>query len=71
MCTAMLYDPKDHFEPEETSKAFSHNSKLWERFMKIKQSRMLSIFRKKDSHQPLNDSRIKTVLLFFIKILGI
>ena len=71
MCTAMLYDPKDHFEPEETSKAFSHNSKLWERFMKIKQSRLLSIFRKKDSHQPLNDSRIKTVLLFFIKILGI
>ncbi|NDA63405.1 MAG: GNAT family N-acetyltransferase [Chitinophagia bacterium] len=49
MCTAMLYDPKDHPEPEETSKTFSTNSKLWERFMKLKQIRLLSIFRKKDS----------------------
>ena len=70
MCTAMLYDPKDHFEPEETSEAFSSNSKLWERFMKIKQSRLLSIFRKKDPNQPLTDSPTKTVLLFFMKILG-
>jgi len=70
MCTAMLYDPKDHFEPEETSKAFSSNSKLWERFMKIKQSRLLSIFRKKDPNQPLTSSRTKTLLLFFMKILG-
>jgi len=70
MCTAMLYDPKDHYEPEETSKAFSSNSKLWERFMKIKQSRLLSIFRKKDPNQPNIDNRTKTVLLFFMKILG-
>jgi hypothetical protein len=70
MCTAMLYDPKDHFEPEETSEAFSSNSKLWERFMKIKQSRLLSIFRKKDSNQPLTGNPIKTVGLFFMKILG-
>ena len=48
MCTAMLYDPADHFEPEETKEDFKQNSKLYERFMKIKQSSLLSIFRKKE-----------------------
>ena len=48
MCTAMLYDPKDHFEPNETSHEFKQNSKLYERFMKIKQSNLLKLFRKKE-----------------------
>ncbi len=48
MCTAMLYDPKDHFEPHETSEDFSNHSKLYERFMKIKQSKLLQWFTKKD-----------------------
>ncbi len=48
MCTAMLYDPADHFEPQETSEEFKQNSKLYERFMKIKQSKLLSWFRKKE-----------------------
>ena len=47
MCTAMLYDPADHFEPNETSADFKLNSKLYERFMKIKQSKLLKWFRKK------------------------
>jgi len=47
MCTAMLYDPIDHFEPEETSAEFKENSKLYERFMKIKQSKLMSFFKKK------------------------
>ncbi|MEI8074599.1 MAG: GNAT family N-acetyltransferase [Bacteroidota bacterium] len=49
MCTAMLYDPADHFKPEETAEEFKQNSKLYERFMKIKQSKLLSIFRKKEA----------------------
>lgn len=49
MCTAMLYDPTDHFEPAETSQEFKQNSKLYERFMKIKQSKLLKFFRKKHS----------------------
>jgi hypothetical protein len=49
MCTAMLYDPADHYQPEETAQEFKQNSKLYERFMKIKQSKLLSIFRKKDA----------------------
>jgi hypothetical protein len=48
MCTAMLYDPADHYEPEETKEDFKQNSKLYERFMKIKQSKLLSIFKKKE-----------------------
>jgi hypothetical protein len=47
MCTAMLYDPADHFEPEETSAEFKQNSKLYERFMKIKQSKLMNFFKKK------------------------
>ncbi len=49
LCTAMLYDPKDHYEPVETSEDFKQNSKLYERFMKIKQSKLLRLFRKKET----------------------
>ncbi|MDE3252493.1 MAG: GNAT family N-acetyltransferase [Bacteroidota bacterium] len=48
MCTAMLYDPADHQEPKQTSKDFREKSKIYERFMKIKQSRLLRWFRKKE-----------------------
>lgn len=47
MCTAMLYDPADHYEPEETSASFKQRSKLYERFMKLKQFRLLGKFSKK------------------------
>jgi hypothetical protein len=47
MCTAMLYDPADHYEPKETADAFKKKSKLYERFMKIKQSKLLSLFKKR------------------------
>ncbi len=49
MCTAMLYDPADHYQPEETAQEFKQKSKLYERFMKVKQSKLLSLFRKKDT----------------------
>jgi N-acetylglutamate synthase-like GNAT family acetyltransferase len=41
MCTAMLYDPADHFEPEETAEDFKQHSKLYERFMRLKQNKFL------------------------------
>jgi hypothetical protein len=47
MCTAMLYDPADHYEPEETSAQFKQHSKLYERFMKLKQNKLLKKFLKK------------------------
>jgi len=49
LCTAMLYDPKDHYEPEETAEDFKQHSRLYERFMKVKQSRLLKALRLKDS----------------------
>ena len=53
MCTAMLYDPADHFEPEETAADFKKRSRLYERFMKLKQSKLLKFFlNKKDNKSP-------------------
>src|SRR5579871_4521402 len=37
MCTAMLYDPKDHIEPTETKEEFEKHAKIYERFMEVKQ----------------------------------
>lgn len=47
MCTAMLFDPADHFEPEETKEEFKKQSKLYERFMRLKQSRLIGFLQKK------------------------
>lgn len=47
MCTAMLYDPVDHYEPAETAADFKQHSKLYERFMRLKQSRLLKFFKSK------------------------
>jgi hypothetical protein len=41
ICTAMLYDPTDHYEPEETAEDFKENSTLYERFMRLKKFMML------------------------------
>src|SRR5689334_1202292 len=41
LCTAMLYDPKDHYEPKETQDHFEKKSKVYERLLKIKQNKFL------------------------------
>lgn len=46
MCTAMLYDPKDHYEPEETKQFFDENSKGLERLFRIRQWKLLKPFLK-------------------------
>ncbi len=46
LCTAMLYDPKDHYEPSETKEHFEKKSKVYERLLKLKQSRFLQRFRR-------------------------
>jgi GNAT superfamily N-acetyltransferase len=48
MCTAMLFDPADHYTPEETKTEFKKHSKLYERFMQIKQSKLLRFLQKKE-----------------------
>mgnify|MGYP006187255261 CR=1 FL=1 len=59
MCTAMLYEPKQVHTIEEVAADFNNNSKLYERFMKIKQSRLLNIFKKKDAGGSLAKSFLK------------
>jgi hypothetical protein len=51
MCTAMLYDPKDHYTPEETAKDFKKKSKVYERFMRLKQNRLLNYLKKKKTEK--------------------
>ena len=70
MCTAMLYDPKDHFEPQETAEDFKQHSKLYERFMKIKQSRLLQWLTGKDNNGSGGNngnagSRLKSIFHYF------
>ncbi len=48
LCTAMLYDPKDHYEPAETKEHFDRKSLVYERLLKIKQSKFLNRFKKVD-----------------------
>ena len=59
MCTAMLYDPADHFEPEETKADFKQHSKLYERFMHVKQSRLLKLLKKKSNGGSLPASLLR------------
>jgi hypothetical protein len=49
MCTAMLYDPKDHYEPEETTKFFEEKKSVLERLMNFKQWKFLKGFRKSEN----------------------
>jgi hypothetical protein len=61
MCTAMLYDPKDHYEPEETKQFFEENKKGFERLLKFKQWKLLKPFMKKDKERN-GGSRPKSLL---------
>jgi N-acetylglutamate synthase-like GNAT family acetyltransferase len=60
LCTAMLYDPKDHYEPVETIEHFEKKSKVYERLLKIKQSKFLKRFKRPDR----NANRKLKVTLF-------
>jgi hypothetical protein len=64
-CTAMLYDPADHYEPEETAEDFKENSKLYERFMNVKKSRLLKLLKKKD---PTVKATPKSIVQYFLSL---
>jgi hypothetical protein len=67
MCTAMLYDPKDHYEPQETAEDFNLHSRLYERFMKIKQSRLLKWLSRKNNMTG-GASKPKSLLHYFFNL---
>lgn len=46
LCTAMLFDPEDHYTPEETALQFSLKLKAHERLLNIKRLSFLKYFRK-------------------------
>lgn len=46
MCTAMLYDPADHYEPNETKEFFEAKKSGLERLLKFKQWKLLRPFAK-------------------------
>ena len=48
MCTAMLFDPKDHSDPNETADNFKENAQVYERFNNLKQNKLLKWFYKSD-----------------------
>ena len=64
LCTAMLYDPKDHYEPQETKEHFEKKSKVYERFLKIKQSKFLQRLRGGEKAGLRNINRKMKVFLF-------
>jgi hypothetical protein len=65
MCTAMLYDPKDHYEPEETKEFFKEKSGIIERLVRIKQWKLLQPFLKKEAG---TSSSIKNLFTPFFNI---
>src|ERR1700755_2220269 len=48
MCTAMLYDPKDHYEPQETKDFFERKSRVLDRLLRFKEWKLLRPFLRKD-----------------------
>jgi hypothetical protein len=62
MCTAMLYDPKDHYEPKETTDHFQKKSKVYERMMHMKQIRFLKRLKSRTMIHP----KIKSLLFNFL-----
>ena len=54
LCTAMLYDPKDHYTPEETTKEFKKKEKIYERFLRSKQLRFLKNFKRNNLIMSIN-----------------
>lgn len=62
MCTAMLFDPKDHYEPEETKEFFKENVTGFERLLRFKQWKLLKPFMKKDKSSTGGSSKPKTLL---------
>ena len=64
LCTAMLYDPKDHAPIEKIKEYFQEKAPVFERFMKIKKFKFLNgLFDKKK----LTENKI----LLFSKMLSI
>ena len=63
MCTAMLYDPKDHYKPEETKEYFEENKKGFERLLQFKRWKFLRPFLKPST--PKGENNKSFIKIFF------
>ena len=63
LCTATLFDPKDHYEPVETKEHFIKKSKVYERLLTLKQSRFLKRLKGSDK------SEGRKLKMFFFNLL--
>jgi len=69
MCTAMLYDPKDHYKPEETKQFFEENKTGLERLLQFKRWKLLKPFLKKKEENGNNEgAQQKSFLQYFFNI---
>jgi N-acetylglutamate synthase-like GNAT family acetyltransferase len=64
MCTAMLYDPKDHYEPQETKDYFEKKKKVFERLLHVKQVGFLKKLLRRDKH---SGGSASSLIRFFFK----
>lgn len=71
LCTGMLYDPKDHYEPAETKEFFEKKSKVLERWLRIKQG-LLNLVKKdrevKETRNVKSVSKPKSILQLFFNL---
>ena len=63
MCTAMLYDPKDHYEPEETKEFFKENVKGFERLLRFKRWVRMKVTGKNTDANSQSEARKKAGFL--------
>ena len=62
LCTAMLYDPADHYEPQETQEHFEEKSEAYERLIESKKSRFLKVFKRKEQGEKKQQRSLVSML---------
>ena len=66
LCTAMLFDPSEQVQKaEEKVEETKVNAKLFERFLIIKQSRLLKLLKKKDL---ASNEKTKSIISYFLSL---
>lgn len=69
MCTAMLYDPADHYEPEETKQFFEENKSGFERLIRFKEWKFIKKLMGKDKeNNGGGENKTKKLLHYFFHL---
>ena len=68
MCTAMLFDPADHYEPKETKLYFEEKKTVFERLQRLKENNFLKRLIKKDREEEMSGGGGKSFLRHFFNL---